>query len=211
MSCRAKAYAKKIIGVSQFEAVAQCPFCPFTASCPCSVVPREGHICVNILPPHGTAQTRALLVKEQKFSLCNGLKWTKSDASKAIPGDGKFEKVVDGNKLEIDYKEGVPNFETAKLNGERVTWPGPDNDPNFMPKVDIPAMKGTRGDFEQADAMMARKLGVTDWNRPKGYTWHHGTDGTSMTLVKSEAHHAQKGGGWPVPGHEGGNAQSKLY
>jgi A nuclease of the HNH/ENDO VII superfamily with conserved WHH len=43
-------------------------------------------------------------------------------------------------------------------------------------------------DFDAARAAMAEKLGTKEFSEPKGWTWHHKEDGTTMELVPSALH-----------------------
>jgi hypothetical protein len=43
-------------------------------------------------------------------------------------------------------------------------------------------------DFKLADEAMAAQLGTDKFKRPKGWTWHHTEDGTTMQLVPSNLH-----------------------
>lgn len=94
----------------------------------------------------------------------------------------KIEDVTGGNPIE--YKDGYPDFSeyTAKIKGA---------DGKMVDgKVEIslsPAGK-REIDFDQADAAMREKLGDIDWEKPKGYTWHHTQDGTTMELIPTDLH-----------------------
>jgi hypothetical protein len=80
-------------------------------------------------------------------------------------------------------------------NGVRVNAAHPDG------KVEIPDMKGTDADSTAAKKAMREKLKNPTWEKPENYTWHHGEDGASMTLVRSEFHHGTEGAN-----HTGGAA-----
>ncbi len=137
--------------------------------------------------------------------------WVK-DGKHGAKGDSTWKSTAeDGTQFSIDYKKGYPDFQTARLDGKKVTYPHPDGDPNFDARVDILDMKGTRSDFSKADDAMRELLNNPKWKRSKGYVWHHGEDGTSMTLVREEAHNAVTGGGNSVPVHSGGNSMAKHF
>jgi len=151
---------------------------------------------------------------------------TKGPDGKSVPGvKGDCTWTSKDGTYSIDYKEGYPDFQTARLNGEKITW-DPKNPalPDFDGKVDITNMKGTDADFTQADRAMRERLGQSDWKRPTNYTWHHGEDGTSMTLVRSDGHHATYKDFTPpedmpgglarnpnVPAHSGGDSLTDEF
>lgn len=103
------------------------------------------------------------------------------------PGNGIW---MSENGHVVPYKNGYPQFDNAyKMeNGVRVPAAYPNG------KVEIPDMVGdSRPDFKAANKAMQEKLGDTPWKKPDKYTWHHGEDATSMTLVRSEFHHGTDG------------------
>ncbi|WAK03796.1 HNH endonuclease [Methylobacter sp. YRD-M1] len=93
-----------------------------------------------------------------------------------------IESVTKGKP--VQFKDGYPDFseyiyKTEGVNGKSI--PG---------EVEIQLSKtGVREeDFKLADKAMAEKLGTDKFKRPKGWTWHHTEDGTTMQLVPSNLH-----------------------
>lgn len=101
----------------------------------------------------------------------------------------------DDGKYSIEYKEGFPDFSTAK---------GPPGTPIMKGKVEI-EMKGNHTtDFTAADEAM-RKIHGQDWKRPGNYTWHHHEDGVTMELVRKDVHNKASSGA----AHTGGASITK--
>ena len=110
---------------------------------------------------------------------------------------GNSRWTSEDGRVSLDYKEGYPDFATS-------------DPPSIYPigdgKVEI-EMKGDRTDFNSAREAMRKKLGDNNWpnngdNKPKGYTWHHSEDGTTMQLVNRDIHAKTRSG----PSHIGGES-----
>lgn len=88
-----------------------------------------------------------------------------------------IESVTKGKP--IAWKDGNPDFSdyTYKANGVEG-------------KVEIQlSPTGDRdADFKAARSAMAEQLGSKEFKEPKGWTWHHKEDGTTMELVPSDLH-----------------------
>lgn len=113
-----------------------------------------------------------------------------------LPTTGKWDGqkgnsrwTSDDGKYSVDYKDGHPDFSTAK---------GFDGSPILKDRVDI-EMTGADSDFRQARDAMRDKTGNRFWpgteqnpsgraTAPDGYTWHHSDNGTTMELVRSDVH-----------------------
>jgi hypothetical protein len=114
-----------------------------------------------------------------------------------VPATGKWEGprgnsrwTSEDGKYSVDYKEGYPDFKTAK---------GPEGKPIVLDEVEIPSMKGNHGsDFTDARRALKDKPGAPDWpgNKaaPTGYTWHHHEDGVTMQLVRTDVHNKASSG-----------------
>lgn len=97
--------------------------------------------------------------------------------------------------VEVDYKEGYPDFSTS-------------NPPSIYPKGDGKVeieMKGDNSDFSTAKKAMQDKLGDPTWpgskgNAPEGYTWHHSEDGATMQLVSTNVHNKAESGAAHIGG-----------
>ena len=91
------------------------------------------------------------------------------------PGHGKYEVTnPDGTTSTYHFKEGYPDMEHPEMSQYLA-----DRDPNV---VDI-EMTGNRDhDFKLANETAGLK------DTPGGYSWHHGDDGTSMYLMKTDDH-----------------------
>ncbi len=109
----------------------------------------------------------------------NGL-WDAAKRTDMVPD--KLNEIMSITKGKpTKFNEGYPDFPeySAKLkNADGKLVPG---------KVEIP-MKGENTDFDAARSAMAEKLGVAKFKEPKGYTWHHHHDGTTMELIPSALH-----------------------
>lgn len=93
-------------------------------------------------------------------------------------------------KYSAEYKEGYPDFSTAK---------GPHGPEIFKGKVEIEMTGKNSKDFSAADKEWERIHGEP---RPKDYTWHHSEDGTSMQLVRTDVHDKAQSGA----AHAGGTS-----
>jgi hypothetical protein len=47
---------------------------------------------------------------------------------------------------------------------------------------------GREKDFDLADKAMAEMLGIKEFEKPEGGTWHHTEDGITMQLVPTKLH-----------------------
>lgn len=102
---------------------------------------------------------------------------------------GNSRWTSDDDSVSLDYKEGYPDFSSS-------------NPPSVYPKGDGKVeieMQGSDKDFITARNAMRKKLGDPDWpgngkDVPKGYTWHHCEDGTTMQLVKKSVHDKAESG-----------------
>lgn len=114
----------------------------------------------------------------------------------------------------IQYNKGYPDFQTARINGQKVTWNPKPGDPAFATfdaKVEIVDMRKSSADSLEANEAMRIRLNDPGWKQPPNYTWHHGEDGVSMTLVRKDAHHAMKGKKNIFPPHLGGDSLSTDF
>jgi A nuclease of the HNH/ENDO VII superfamily with conserved WHH len=82
----------------------------------------------------------------------------------------------DNGKYSVEYKEGWPDFSTAK---------GPPGAEVYRGKVEIEMTGNNSKDFSAADKEWKR---IHDEARPDGYTWHHKDDGVTMELVRRDVH-----------------------
>jgi hypothetical protein len=109
-------------------------------------------------------------------------------------GHGRWTS--EDGQYSIDYREGYPDFSTAKgpANAER---------PPYRGSVEIDNMKGNYGsDFDAADAAWMRNN--NGQRPPEGYTWHHKEDGVSMELVRTDVHDRAISAGGSGAAHTGG-------
>ena len=89
-------------------------------------------------------------------------------------GDGRWTS--DDGQYSLDYKEGYPDFSTAK---------GPPGKDVYKGKVEIEQTGKNSADFKAADKEWERIHGEPV---PDGYTWHHNDDGVTMELVRRDVH-----------------------
>ena len=85
-------------------------------------------------------------------------------------------------QVSVEYKEGYPDFKTAK---------GPNGEPAVLKEVEIPQTGKNSTDFSAAD----KAAGYDKANpRPEKTTWHHNEDGVTMQLVRNDVHDKTLGG-----------------
>jgi hypothetical protein len=89
----------------------------------------------------------------------------------------------------LPYKNGVPDYTD-------FIFHAPGKPPA---RVEI-LQRGGKADFEPADDAYRDLIGNPKWERPGGYTWHHGPDGATMELVPTKLH------GFPESSHAGGSS-----
>lgn len=90
-------------------------------------------------------------------------------------GHGRW---VSDDGFTVQFRHGYPNFSTAT---------GPAGPPMTKGRVQIEQIGDHYEDYKAADAKM-RQIYGKEWKRPEGYTWHHGEDSATMTLVRSDLH-----------------------
>lgn len=116
-------------------------------------------------------------------------------------GNGKWTS--EDGKVSMDYKEGYPDFSTAKA-------PNMDKKPVVLDRVELTDMKGNHGsDMTAARDAMRQRTGDPNWpgngkNEPAGYTWHHKEDGATMELVRTDVHDRSQSRGGSGAAHTGG-------
>lgn len=117
--------------------------------------------------------------------------WTPKNAK----GHGTWTS--ENGTYSVEYKEGYPDFSTAKAPRGAAVYKG---------KVEIEMTGNNANDFRAADKEWERIHGEQP---PDGYTWHHSEDGTSMELVRSDVHDQAQSGA----AHAGGASlvNSKEY
>lgn len=118
------------------------------------------------------------------------------------PGNGTWtsDPVAGGGRYTVDYKDGYPDFTTAK---------GPDGKLIPMDKVELPDMTGKSTDFRAARDAMREKTGDPGWPGTDGYAppdkvWHHKEDGVTMELLPKELHDRSMSRGGSGAAHTGG-------
>ena len=139
-------------------------------------------------------------------------RWLNKDGT---PGGKKGNSIWESaeKSLTVEYKNGYPDFRTAKKNGNSITYnpdPGNPKFDNFDGTVEIADMGGGADrayDYQQAQEAMRKYLNDPDWKKPDNYTWHHGEDGKSMTLIYGDGIHHGKGSA----AHTGGYSLSSEF
>ncbi|VAW59465.1 hypothetical protein MNBD_GAMMA08-1007, partial [hydrothermal vent metagenome] len=152
---------------------------------------------------NGTAKLRAKMKKDaaDKFAKSKKCKTCKAPANKfgtkTPDANGQWKKGEKGDGEwypDADTEKGKEILEVT--GGKPVKYKDgyPDFSPYAKDKVEIP-MTGNRGkDFAMARNEMRKKTGDPKWpgrpgkTEPKGYTWHHKEDGTTMELVPDGVH-----------------------
>jgi DNase/tRNase domain of colicin-like bacteriocin len=102
---------------------------------------------------------------------------------------GNSKWTSEDGKYSIDYKDGYPDFSTAKT---------PDGRPAVHTEVEIPQTGKNSTDFSEANKAAGFK------ETPEGYTWHHKEDGVTMQLVDSKVHDRSMSRGGSGASHTGG-------
>ena len=99
--------------------------------------------------------------------------------------DDKVKRIesVTGGKP-VSFKDGHPDFsddvhQAKGADGQAVP---------ASVQIQLDRNGAREVDFDAARAAMAEKLGVREYSEPKGFTWHHKEDGTTMELVPSALH-----------------------
>jgi hypothetical protein len=133
-------------------------------------------------------------VREERKHAANACKGCDAETKYGtqLPRTGKWEGergnskwTSDDGKYSVEYKDGYPDFSTAK---------GPPGNPIVKDSVEIPDMQGKNSaDFSAANQAMRDKHG-SDWRKPEGYTWHHKEDGVTMELVRTDVHNKADSG-----------------
>lgn len=125
---------------------------------------------------------------------CGELRW-----GTRLPGKDKGDFIGDpGNStwvskdktVTIEYKEGYPDFSTAKINGE----------PAVIKEFEFP-QKGNHSSVDITKANNRAGYSAADYKEiSEYYVWHHKEDGVTMQLVNRKAHDSALGGGSHIGG-----------
>ncbi|MBX3668458.1 MAG: HNH endonuclease [Rhodocyclaceae bacterium] len=94
----------------------------------------------------------------------------------------KIESVTGGKP--VRFENGNPDFseyvhQTKGADGKLV---------DAKVEIELDRAGNRENDFRAAREAMAEKLGVEHYEEPKGWTWHHKEDGTTMELIPSALH-----------------------
>lgn len=135
-------------------------------------------------PPQATAKPKATPRKKPRQPQQYERKVVNEDGSTTYT-----LKTKDGSLVDVTYRDGYPDFSPHKYEGSlgknevQINMTGKNND-----------------DFKAAN--QAAGFGDKANSQPKGYTWHHHQDGTTMQLVRTDAHAAAQ--------HTGGASAARL-
>lgn len=93
-----------------------------------------------------------------------------------------IESVTGGKP--IRFREGNPDFSEYTYKARDAQGRPVD----ASVEIELSRSGNREADFEQARKAMAEKMGVDKFREPRGWTWHHKEDGTTMELVPSKLH-----------------------
>ena len=151
----------------------------------------------------GTAKMRAKMKKDaaEKFQKSKTCKTCKAPANKygtKTPDSGGQWKNGEKGNGEWHPDPNTPRGKKVleETGGKPVKFKDgyPDFSPYAKDKVEIPMTGNREKDFALARDEMRRKTGDSNWpgrpgeTTPKGYTWHHNENGTTMELVPTKLH-----------------------
>jgi A nuclease of the HNH/ENDO VII superfamily with conserved WHH len=93
-----------------------------------------------------------------------------------------IESVTKGKPIE--FKDGNPDLSeyTYKVKGADGSVA------DGKVEIELSPVGDRDADFRKAREAMAEKLGQDGFKEPKGWTWHHNEDGTTMELIPSGLH-----------------------
>ena len=94
----------------------------------------------------------------------------------------EIESVTGGKP--VKFKDGYPDYSDYTYKAK-----GADGRPvDASVEIKLDPNGNREKDFAEARKAMAEKLGQDKFKEPKGWTWHHTEDGTTMELVPSKLH-----------------------
>jgi hypothetical protein len=111
---------------------------------------------------------------------------------KVVNEDGSVTYTLKNEKgelVEVTYKNGYPDFSSAKYDGKLG-----------KAEVEIEMTGKNKVDFARANEKAG--FGKGTYDHPDGYTWHHHQDGKTMQLVKTDVHGAAP--------HTGGASAARI-